>query len=451
MATASVEFSAIGRVLPGSLVEEVIREAGREGQRRRKLPPELVAWLVVGMGFFRQLSIPSALQRVVDALGSSFGWGRAELPHSTSISQARDRLGWEAIRLLFRKFAERLRLAHEDQDSWRGLAVYGLDGTTARVPDTDANEHWFGRPGSSRGGRTGFPQLRAVMLVGVWTHLVVDAVFGPYRMSELRIAEYLIGRLKRGCLVLLDRGYHSYSWPALLDQHGVFFVVREKRGRCAMKLRRLRRLGSGDWLCVATRPRQSRHRDRVAEELLVRQVTCGRKRGRSYSVITNLLDATTYPAAEIAALYRDRWESELAYRELKTHLAAKQVVFRSKLPDRVLQEAYGLLVAYNAVRALMAEAARDAGLKPTRLSFLECLRRIRWALNDWGAGQGPTYQHLVDSLALCRLPPRRADRVCDRAVKIKMSSYPRRRAGKRSAPSRYQRQARGRQWRGRAG
>jgi len=125
-------------------------------------------------------------------------------------------------------------------------------------------------------------------------------------------------------------------------------------------------------------------------------------------------------------------------------MSNEQVMFRSKRPQRILQEAFGFLVAYNAVRAVMADAAREAAVRPIRLSFLNSLRRVRWALFD---SAEHAYRNLIDRLASCLLPPRRSDRVCDRAVKIKMSNYPRKRVGKRSAPSRYQRQARERQWR----
>ena len=158
----------------------------------------------------------------------------------------------------------------------------------------------------------------------------------------------------------------------------------------------------------------------------VRVVTYRPKGHRPIKLVTNLVDPELYPVAELAALYRDRWEVEFSYRELKTHLVGNAVVFRSKTRDRVLQEAYGLLLAYNCVRALMADAAVVAGVQPRRLSFVGCLERIRVALPAVAAA-GPgddVLEVLLDSLALCLLPKRR-DRESPRAVKIKMSNYDR--------------------------
>ena len=115
-------------------------------------------------------------------------------------------------------------------------------------------------------------------------------------------------------------------------------------------------------------------------------------------------------------------------------MTEEPVTFRSKRPERILQEAYGLLVAYNCVRGLMCEAAKTAGVRPIQLSFMDCLWRIRWALTAPPADP----QSLIDDLARCVLPPRREGKRCDRAVKIKMSNYPRKRVGQRSAPTRYQ-------------
>jgi hypothetical protein len=281
------------------------------------------------------------------------------------------------------------------------------------------------------------------MVFGAWTHTIVDVVFGPYSVNETRLAEHLIPRLRRGAVYLLDRAYYSLVWPVRLDQQGVFFVVRAKKGRCALKTKRIKSLGRGDTLCELNRSRFLRRRyPGLPDGTRVRIVVCHRKGYRPYEVMTNLLSPSDYPASEIAALYRDRWEAEAGYRELKVHMANEQVTFRSKRPDRVLQEAYGLLIAYDCVRALMCEAASDAGVRPIRLSFMDCLWRVRWALIST-----PSRDDLIADLARCVLPARRAGRRFDRAVKIKMSNYPRKRAGQRSGPTRYQRQARGRQWR----
>lgn len=434
------EVAALARVLPLSLIREVLVEAGKQGQRQRKLPSELVVWLVVGMGLFRGLSVQNVLQQVVDGLGGLCSWGPAELPHKTSIAQARDRVGWEVLRTIFQRLAAHLAGVHAGATTWRGLLVYVLDGTCFMVPDTPENEASFGRPGSTRGGKSGYPQLRVVLLVAAWTHVVVDAVVGPYTCNEGRLAEHLVPRLKAGCLILLDRAFYTFVWPARLLARGDHFAVRAKRGRCAMTARRRRRLGTGDWLAELRRPAHLRGSG-LPEVLEVRLITCARKGYRPITVMTSLLDSNLYPAREVALLYVDRWEAELSYRELKTYMASEQVTFRSKKTNRVLQEVYGLLVAYNCVRALMCEAAEEAGVRPIDLSFTDCLERLRRVLSRTNSPD-EAHAQLVAAFALCRNPPRRVGRRCDRAVKIKMSCWPRKRPGLRSARTRAQNAAR---------
>ena len=356
------------------------------------------------------------------------------MPHKTSIAQARDRVGWEVLRALFQRLAGHLAATHARATTWRGLLVYVLDGTCFMVPDTPENEASFGRPGTTRGGKSGYPQLRVVLLVAAWTHVVVEAVVGPYTCSEGRLAEHLVPRLKAGCLVLLDRAFYTFVWPARLLARGDHFAVRAKRGRCAMTARKRRRLGTGDWLAELRRPEHLR-RSALPGTLEVRLITCARKGYRPITVMTSLLDPVEYPAREVALLYVDRWEAELSYRELKTYMASEQVTFRSKKKERVLQEVYGLLVAYNCVRALMCEAAEEAGVRPIDLSFTDCLERLRRTLAD-------AHEELVAVFALHRLAARRVGRRCDRAVKIKMSGWPRKRPGQPSARTRAQNAAR---------
>jgi IS4 transposase len=87
----------------------------------------------------------------------------------------------------------------------------------------------------------------------------------------------------------------------------------------------------------------------------------------------------------LAALYHQRWEIETAFDELKTHLRGARIVLRSKTPDLVRQEFYGLLMAHFAIRGLMHEAALKADEDPDQLSFLHAVRVIRRKMVVYGA------------------------------------------------------------------
>lgn len=433
-AEGTFSLAALTTVLPPPLVAAALEAQGVVAERVRKLPPELVAWLLIGMAIFRTLSAENVLRRVLDGLTGFVRFGAAEVPCATSITHARDRVGWRAMRAVFRRFAEFLLGKYEAAMTWRGLRLFALDGSCFLVPDTAKNEATFGRPGSSRGGKSGYPQMRAVVLVSAMTHLVVDAVAGAFRTGELSLAQKLLRRLPTDALVLMDRAYYSFAWLASLTKKGKHFLCRVKGGGTSLKPKKRKRLGPNEWLATLSGPEYlRRRRPELQATLEVRLIKYTAKGFRPVTLVTDLLDPIQYPAQELAALYYDRWEVELALREIKVRQAERKVTFRSHTPGRVLQEFYALLVAYNAVRALMVEAAQEAGVDPRGLSFTDCLERIRTVLpllaSMTPGAQAQLLERLVLDLAQCRLPKRRVGRRCPRAVKIKMSKWPRKRPG----------------------
>ena len=104
-----------------------------------------------------------------------------------------------------------------------------------------------------------------------------------------------------------------------------------------------------------------------------------------YRLVTTRLDPEPAPAPELAALYHERWEIETALDELKTHLRGARIVLRSKRPELVRQEFYGLMMAHFATRGLMHEAALKADEDPDRLSFVHAVRVIRRKLHNFAA------------------------------------------------------------------
>lgn len=104
-----------------------------------------------------------------------------------------------------------------------------------------------------------------------------------------------------------------------------------------------------------------------------------------YRLLTTILEPGQAPAATLAALYHERWEIESAFDELKTHLRGARIVLRSKTPELVRQEFWGLLLAHFAIRGLMHEAALRAEADPDRLSFLHAVRVVRRKLPAFAA------------------------------------------------------------------
>lgn len=439
--TSTPDLGALARVVPTSLLESALHAAGRSTQRRRKLPLDLAFWIVVGKALYNRLGSRNVARRLQAEWDQELPWGGCEVPHSTSITHACDRLGWEVVRTVFRELCKRYTTQFAEADTWRGLIVRALDGTCLKAADSPANSAAFGRPGSSR-GESGYPQVRALALVGLWTHLFSEVVFGPYSESELSLAKrYLLPKLVPGELIVMDRGFYGYAWLAGVYAQGAHFVVRAKTTGKALQFTKTRRVGSKCWLGELRCPNYLRRRDPSLPERIPVRIVEHKKKGRKpITVVTSLLDGKAYPARAVGDLYHVRWEIELGFRELKTYLVRNPVHLRTQTPERALQEAYGLLIAYNAIRAIMAEAAAEAGCSPLALSFTDCLELTRCVARRLARSPLPCldspWARFLASLASCRLSPRREGRRCQRAVKVKMSSWPRKRRKQRAASSR---------------
>ena len=418
-------------------IADALTATGTASVRRRKLPAEHVVWLVIGMGLFRDRSIAQVVPHL-DLVLPTVGGARQHVTNA-AIVQARDELGAAPLAALFTQTATTWAHAAAAEDRWRGRAVYGLDGTTLRVADTPENVAHFGRPPSRYGEGAGYPQLRLVTLLTLRARLLAAAAFGPYRTSELALASEVWAALPEHAVVILDRGFCSYAlFHALAtpdrDRH---WVVRARSGPTALTQAVVERFGPGDTL-VELRPSPAtcaKHPD-LPPTLRVRAVRIQRRGFRPYWVFTSLLNPATHPAAELAALYHERWELELAFDELKTHTSERVEALRSKAPARVEQEVWGLLLAYNLVRLVMRRAAPRAGVPPGRLSYRGALLALRafWQA-AWDTSPGTLPRRLdvlLDDLARFVLPERRPRRY-PRAVKIKMSNYPRNRPHRRTS------------------
>lgn len=403
--------------------------------RRRKLPADYVLWIVIGMGLLRDRSIQEVVRHLALVLPTPDG--RHPTVSGSAIVHARDRLGPQPLAWLFRETATVWATASADEHRWRGLAVFGVDGTTLRVPDTPENDAHFGRPGTSRGGAAaGYPQLRLVALMVLRSHLLAAGAFGPYGDSELALAASLWSQLPDRSLTIVDREFctyeifHRLAEPAR-DRH---WLTRAKK---TLSWDVVEQLGPGDALVELRPSRQTRAvHPALPEVWRVRAVRYQRRGFRPQTLLTSLLDPVAYPAAEIVALYHERWELELGFDEVKTHtLEREEALLRSKAPTRIEQELWGLVLGYNLVRLVMARVAGKAGVSPTRLSFRHALNFIRvfW-LTGWLASPGVLPRRLMalhEELKLLILPERRPRRY-PRAVKIKMSNYPRKRPRRRS-------------------
>ena len=412
-------------------VLQALAATGTATLRRRRFPAEQVVWLVLGMALFRDLAIVDVVKYLVLVLPGS---GTRAIADS-AIAQARARLGPSPLRWLFEKCAEAWARASADRLRWRGLAVYGVDGTTLRVPDSPENRAKFGGQGAGGGrGQSGYPLVRAVTLMALRSHLLLAARFGPYDVSERRHARDLWPSVPDDSLVVVDRGFMYAKDLVPLEANGSnrHWLT---RARTNNKWRVVERLGPGDALAEVLVNRRSRREDpSLPERWRMRAIRYRRRGFREQTLLTSLLDPVKYPKAEVIALYHERWELELGYDEVKTEMLEREEAIRSRTPVGVEQELWGIALAYNLVRLEMDRAAQVAEVPPTRMSFVGCLKAIKFQLLLFAFIKPGKMPKVLDKLHRelaenCVLPPRRTQRLYPRAVKVKMSNYPRKRPG----------------------
>lgn len=419
-----------GASMPTSWIDEALEATGTASMRRRKLPADQAVWLILGMALYED----RAIRDVVDHLSLVLPGVESLAP--SAVTQARHRLGAEPMEWLFRRVAE--VWSHVGGDGgYNGLSLFAVDGTCLRVQDTDDNFEHFGKPGSRNGsGDAGYPQLRLACLMNLETRLLVDACFGPYATSEHELAKPLWTSVPDHSLTILDRGFVDYAnFAAFADN------TRERhllvRMRENMKPQEIEVLSDGT-LKVRWVPSTSVRtaNPSIRDEIIGRVIAYQHLDGVPGRLFTTLLDPEKFSAKDLIELYHARWELEIGFDELKTHMRDRTECLRSKKPELVAQELWGLLLVYNLVRREMLLVARTHDMPPQRISFVSSLMWIRsfW-LTSWHGNPTNVPKHLGNvhsQLRVFFLPERRSERRYPRHVKIKMSNYPRNR-GKRGA------------------
>jgi len=425
------EPESFGRLLSSidaAWIEEALEATGTATIRKRRLPAEQVVWLVLGLALYRDWSISRVVNHLHLALpGES---GRGVVP-SASI-QARARLGDEPMRWLFERCAQSWAHASADRHRYRGLALYGVDGTTVRTLDSAENRAHFGGQSGGDRGASGYPQARVVTLMALRSHLLAAARFGPYAVGETTMAEELWPELPDDSLCIVDREFLAVRClSAIEDQDRNRHWMTRAKSRS--RWRTVKRLGRGDELVELEFSDQTRRANpEMPERWLVRAIRYERPGFQPQTLLTSLHDHKKYPAREMVALYHERWELELGFDEVKTELLEREEALRSKTPRGVAQDLWSLGLLYNLVRLEMEQIAVEAGVPPTRISFIAALQFIQ---NCWliCAAMAPAriprkLRRLREDLSQFILPPRRSERLYPRVVKIKMSAYPKKRS-----------------------
>ena len=408
--------------VPAGLIDEVLAATGRVQQRIRRLPARVTVLFILGLSLFSPVGYRGVWRELLHSGGIAAG----PVPSSTALTRARRRVGVEPLRELF----ARLR-GPRAPDGMPGAFLAGLrlvswDGTQFDVAASAANDAVF-VPTRSRKGVAAFGKIRLMTLIEVGTHAVIDAVFGTD--SEQVLAARLAPSLQPGMLLLADRNFPSWKLWGQCAASGAHLLWRVKASRL---LPRIGTFTDGSWLAVLPKPGTNRQFGawvRVIEyTVTTTDPTTGQAADRTelFRLLTTICDPQLADAAALAACYRERWESENGYQELKTFQRGARTVLRSIEPDGVYQELYAYLITYQAIRSLIAAAAGDEQVDPDRLSFTVAIRAVRRWITS-AATAAPAVLAAAVAVVLLEIGQdqhQRRNRSGPRAVKRSQASYP---------------------------
>jgi hypothetical protein len=382
--TDFISLGVVTKTFTVGAIESALKQTGKASIRQRDLPAHVVVYYVIALAFYMQSSYGEVLRCLLEGIRWILGpEAIIKVTGKSGISQARTRLGWEPVKLLHDEIVQPIAIKSTKGAWYQNWRLVSVDGSTLDVADEKGNEEAFGRPSSSRGS-SAFPQLRFVSLVENGTHVLFGTSMGGYKTGEITLAREVLTSLCRGMLCLADRNFYGFELWKQASCAGADLLWRIKVN---LVLPCEKRLPDGSYLSrVYGSPKDQRHKENGVIVRVIEYRLEGVDGAEPlYRMLTTILDHAAAPAQELAALYHERWEIETALDELKTHLRGSNIVLRSKTPDLVRQEFYGLMMAHFAIRGLMHEAALKGNEDVDKLSFLHAVRVVRRKIASFAA------------------------------------------------------------------
>jgi transposase IS4-like protein/DDE family transposase len=420
-----VRLGALTEWVPPELVDEVLAGCGIRDQRPGALPARFMVYYVLALALFHQDSYDDVAENLVGALEPM----DEAVPNRSSFTRGRQRLGAAPLEAVFRRLAGPAAPDSLDGAFWRGMRVAAVDGFTLDVPDTPANRAAFGGPVDAKGQPAGFPQARVVTLTEAGTHASADARVGGFNGGEPELA-IAMAPAAAGMLVIMDRGFPGVAlWKAYTQAKAHLLI----RARSSVARRPVRVLDDGTYLA---RMNLAGQKGAHPGGVVVRVIEYRVNGGEVVRLLTSLLDPVAFPAAELAALYHQRWESESAFRQVKTFQRGPQEVLRSADPELVRQEIWAHLAVHHCLTAIIMRLAGQQQADPDRISFTKVLKHVRRSVIR------QTTQARQFTAMLAAKVRRKLDngarrlREADRCLKRPASKYSFRKAGQPRRPTR---------------
>ncbi|PWK40237.1 IS4 family transposase [Pleionea mediterranea] len=413
------QFQNLSEILDPDIIDEGLAQNGVATIRRRKLPMESMVWAVIGMALFRQFPMRQLLSQLDIILPNE----RSYVAPS-AVTQARHKLGSEAIRYIFERTQTQWHQQAE-HPKWCGLTLLGVDGVVWRTPDSADNQS-FGKTRNNHGD-VSYPQVRMVCQMELTSHLLVNSAFAGIDTNEMRLAEQLIEQTPEHSLTIFDRGFYSlgllHQWCKAGEERHWMIPLRKNT-----QYQVLHQLGRHDAIVELTTTPQARQKWKRLPETIQARLITKTVNGKPVQILTSMTDAKRYPGADIVDLYAHRWEIELGFREMKQYLLHNKLTLRSQQPELIKQELWGILLAYNLIRYKMTLMAKSLkGIHPNELSFHHASLHIIHKLTQLPyvtPGNIPKFVMDIEKDAQQFVLEHRRERSYPRLIKASKNRYP---------------------------
>jgi hypothetical protein len=361
-----ISLGVLAEIIPRDLIEDVLTETGKREQRSRLLPAHVMVRFCLAMCLFFDEDYEEVMRKLVGSLKEMGSWrGAWDVPSTSAITQARQRLSADPLRMLFDRVAVPVA-GTGTQGAWLGSRrLMAVDGFMLDVPETPENVTEFGRLADGPKA-SAFPQVRVLALEECGSHAVTAASFGPCRVDERTLLTDILGALEPDMLMIVDRNFYSFKlWKQALSTGADLLW----RVQASVTLPVIEPLPDGSYRSIVINPKitgarraalidQARRGHQIPGDhaIPVRVIEYdipdreGNGTGELICLITSILDPSDVTAIELARAYHERWESETSFREKKTYLLRSGHALRSKSPEMVRQEIWAMLLAHYAIR-----------------------------------------------------------------------------------------------------
>jgi len=422
---APEDLSVFQKELPLEWIQQALEQTNKASIRRRKLPAELVVWLVVGLGLYRNRPITEVVSKLDLTLTDNF----SNTVAPSAIPQARHRLTAAPLKALFDITAEHWCQREDASDKWNGLQLFSVDGTTLRCVDTEDTVAHFGHLSNQHKKSSVYPLARLCALMSLRSRMIRDVKFGPSSTGEVTYAKGLVDSAPSQSLTLFDSCYLSaqlmLNWQSAgTNKHWLTPLKRNTQYRI------IHSYADNDHLVEMAVSAHAKKQDpSLPDKWRARLVMYPNKKQDNHLIglLSSLTDTQRYCAEDILDVYFERWEIENGYGEIKQYQLDESILLRSQTVEGIYQEIWGLLIAYNIIRVEISQIAKEANVSPLRISFVMAMRYIQDELM-WCAIASPAtipkkLRAMRENVKQFILPQKRK-RPKKRTVRINKTRYP---------------------------